>query len=212
MAQYPSSDVRQVRAEIAAAAARMVAQDGADYETARRKAVRQVLGTDRAHPDQLPDHAQIEDEVRQYQAIFIDPGQVARVHKLRGIALQVMDKLAPFSPYLTGSVLNGTAGEHDEIHLQLFADSAKEIEIFLLNQNLNIEISESPHFRGPRYDPVETVSFVWRDEGVHAQLYELDDLRGARKARPDGRLQRADAAALRALMDAEQAAGPTASI
>jgi len=34
---------------------------------------------------------------------------------------------------------------------------------------------------------------------VHAELYELNDLRGALKPR-EGRLQRADAAALRALM------------
>ncbi|TFW28358.1 hypothetical protein E4L96_02605 [Massilia arenosa] len=203
MAQNPSSGLAQLRAEIAAVAARMIAQDGADYDTARRKAARQILGTERFKPDQLPDNLQIEYEVRNYQAIFVDPGQTERVHKLRTTALQVMDALEQFHPYLTGSVLNGTAGEHDEIYLQLFAESAKEIEIFLLNKNLNIEISESPHFRGPRYDPVETASFMWRDEGVHAQLYELDDLRGALKPRSDGRLQRADAAAVRALMAEE---------
>lgn len=207
MAQASHFETQQLRAAIAAAAARMVVQDGADYDTARRKAARQVLGHERSQPNQMPDNAQIEDEVRQYQAIFVDPGQAARVRKLRTVALQVMDKLERFSPYLTGSVLNGTAGEHDDIHLQLFAESAKDIEIFLLNQNLNLEISESPHFRGPRYDPVETVSFMWRDEGVHAQLYELDDLRGALKPRADGRPQRADAAALRALMASDTAPG-----
>jgi hypothetical protein len=202
MAQIPSHELLQVRAEIAAAAARMIAQDGADVDTARRKAARQVLGTERPQASQLPDDAQIEDEVRQYQAIFVNPGQAARLHQLRTVALQVMDALAEFKPYLTGPVLNGTAGEHDDIHLQLFAESAKEIEIFLLNKNLNLDISETPHFKGPRFDPVETVSFMWRNEGVHAQLYDLDDLRGALKPRADGRLTRADASALRALMAA----------
>ena len=37
-------DTRQLRLEIAAAAARLVAQDGADYGSAKRKAARQVLG------------------------------------------------------------------------------------------------------------------------------------------------------------------------
>lgn len=202
MAQNPSHELLQVRAEIAAAAARMIAQDGADMDTARRKAARQVLGAKRPQAAQLPDDAQIEDEVRQYQAIFVHPGQAARLHQLRTVALQLMDALAEFKPYLTGSVLSGTAGEHDDIHLQLFAESAKEIEIFLLNKNLNLDISETPHFKGPRFDPVETVSFMWRNEGVHAQLYDLDDLRGALKPRADGRLTRADAAAVRALMAA----------
>jgi hypothetical protein len=97
-------------------------------------------------------------------------------------------------------VLNGTAGPHDDIHLQLFADSAKEVEIFLLNKNVQIDISETPHFKGPRYDPVETVSFLWNKEGVHAALYELDDMRGALKARSDGRQLRADIAGVRALL------------
>jgi hypothetical protein len=195
-----NNDVLQLRAEIAANAARMIAQDGADYDTARRKAARQVLGVDRPAPNLMPDNLQIEEQVRQYQALFGGPAQAARLSAMRETALQVMDQLADFRPYLTGAVLNGTAGEHDEIHLQLFADSAKEVEIYLLNRNVNIEISETPHFKGGRHDPVETVSFMWHKETIHAELYDLNDLRGALKPRADGRLQRVDAAGLRALM------------
>jgi hypothetical protein len=101
-------------------------------------------------------------------------------------------------------VLNGTAGEYDDVRLQLFADSAKEVEIFLLNRNINFELSETPHFKGARYDPVETVSFLWHNEAVHAELYEFHDLRGALKPRSDGRLQRVDAAGLRALMTTDE--------
>ena len=202
MMSTPIDDLQQLRAEIAAVAARMIAQDGADYGTAKRKAARQVLGEDTPGANLLPDNAQIEDEVRQYQALFFGDTQPARLQALRAIALQVMEALAQFSPYLTGAVLNGTAGEHDDIHLQLFAESAKEVEIFLLNRNVNIEISETPHFKGRRHEPVETVSFLWRNEGVHAELYEMNDLRGALKPRADGRPQRADAATLRALMAA----------
>jgi hypothetical protein len=197
-------DLQQLRLQIAAAAARLVAQDGADYATAKRKAARQVLGVDQPAANVLPDNIQIEDEVRKYQALFQGPGQAARLAGMRAAALEVMDALAEFRPYLTGAVLNGTAGEHDDIHLQLFADSAKDVEIHLLNKNINIEISETPHFKGARHDPVETVSFLWHNEAVHAELYEMNDLRGALKPRADGRLQRVDAAGLRALMNTDQ--------
>lgn len=196
----PTDDSALLRAEIAAVAARMIAQDGADYGSAKRKAARQVLGDEQPRANLLPDNSELEDEVRKYQALFCGDTQRARLHALRSVALQVMDALAAFSPYLTGSVLNGTAGEHDDIHLQLFADSAKEVEIFLLSHDVDIAVSETPHFKGRRHDPVETVSFMWHDEAVHAELYETNDLRGARKLRPDGRPQRADAAAVRALM------------
>jgi len=198
-----------IRAEIAAAAARLIAQDGADYGTAKRKAARQVLGEAQATANLLPDNNQIEQEVRLYHALFQADTQPARLFQLRTIALQVMEALPQFHPYLTGAVLNGTAGPHDDIYLQMFADSAKEVEIFLLGKNVNIDISESPHFKGPRFDPVETVSFLWHQEGVHVALYELDDLRGALKNRSDGKLLRADTAAVRALLlDSTLASGP----
>lgn len=199
-----NDDLQQLRTRIAATAARMIAQDGADYATAKAKAARQVLGVDRPAPNYLPDNFQVEDEVRRYQTLFQGPAQAARLKHLRGAALAVMDALAEFRPYLTGAVLNGTAGEHDAIHLQLFADSAKEVEIWLLGRNVDIDISETPHFKGGRHDPVETVSFMWHKESVHAELYEMNDLRGALKPRADGRLQRVDAAGLRALMMTDQ--------
>lgn len=201
--QNQNSDLFQLRAEIALVAARMIAQDGADYGTARRKAARQVLGVDQPKPNMLPDDLQLEDEVRKYQALFGGAAHAERLARLRAIALEAMQALADFNPYLTGAVLNGTAGEHDDIHLQLFADSAKEVQIYLLNRNVNIEISETPHFKGGRHAAVETVSFPWQRETVHAELYEYQDLRGALKPRADGRPQRLDAAGLRALIAAE---------
>lgn len=200
MMPTPIDDLSLLRAEIAAVAARMIAQDGADYASAKRKAALQVLGDRADLANLLPDNAQIEDAVRDYQALFQADTQPARLLALRQAALQVMDALAEFSPYITGAVLNGTAGEHDDIELQLFADSAKEVQIYLLNRNVTIDISETPHFKGARYDPVETVSFLWHGEGVHAELYEKHDLRGALKPRADGRPQRIDAAALRSMM------------
>lgn len=199
-----NDDLLSLRAQIAAAAARLIAQDGADYASAKRKAARQVLGVDAVAANLLPDNAQIEHEVRTYQALFQGPAQAARLARLRKCALEVMDALAEFRPYVSGAVLNGTAGEHDDIHLQLFAESAKEVELFLLNRNVDIAISETPHFKGARHEPVETVSFLWHKEAVHAELYDLDDLRGALKPRADGRLHRVDAAGLRALMITDQ--------
>ncbi len=181
----------------------MIAQDGADYATAKAKAARQVLGVDRPSPNYLPDNIQVEDEVRRYQSLFGGPARSERLRHLRMRALEVMEQLADFRPYLTGAVLNGTAGEHDDIHLQLFADSAKEVEIYLLGRNVDIDISETPHFKGGRHDPVETVSFLWKRETVHAELYDMNDLRGALKPRSDGRLQRIDANGLRTLINNE---------
>lgn len=193
-------DSAQLRLEIAAAAARLVAQDGADYGSAKRKAARQILGEQQGRPNLLPDDELIEQQLRQYNALFLADSQPARLFQLRTLALQVMEALEQFQPLLSGAVLNGTAGPHDEIYLQLFAESAKDIHIFLLNKNVLLDMSESPHFKGARYDAVETASFLWKNEGVHAAMYEIDDRRGALKVRADGKLLRTDIAGLRSLL------------
>lgn len=196
----PFDDATLLRNAIAAVAARLIAQDGADYSTAKRKAARQILGEARAGTCLLPDNALIESEVRLYNALFLADTQPIRLFKLRTIALRVMEALEQFHPLLSGAVFNGTAGSHAEIHLQLFAESAKQVQLFLLDKNIDIALSETPHFKGVRHAAVESVSFLWQQEGVHAALYELDDMRGALKPKADGTVMRTDCAGLRALL------------
>ncbi|MEK6349003.1 MAG: UDP-N-acetylmuramate--alanine ligase [Burkholderia sp.] len=202
-------DPRRVREEIAIAAARLIAEDGLDYAAAKRKAARQLLGDTRIAGEWLPDNDMIEAELHEYMALFQSDTQPAELARLRRVALDWMDRLAPFAPYLAGAVLNGTANAHSDIHLQTFSDSQKEVAIYLLNQNIQYDVSETRHFAG-RGD-VETLSFLWREGrdpdpiGIHVALYDADDLRGAVRADARGRLNRADAAALRALLDAPAA-------
>ena len=193
-----------LRARIAAAAARMIAQEGLDYQSAKQKAARQISGAHQRSADVLPDNSAIENELRLYNELFLSSTQPARLFKLRTLALQLMQELTQFQPFLTGAVLNGTAGMQAEICLHLFAASAKEVQWFLLNKNIVFDLSETPHFKGPRHAPVETVSFLWHGEGVHAVLYEHDDVRGALKLKADGKVLRADASVLRALLDASR--------
>jgi len=189
-----------VRAEIAVVAARLIAEEGASYGAAKRKAAKQVLGGDRASKEFLPDNELIESEVRIYNELFLGGSQPARLRRLRQLALDLMEELEQFHPYLTGAVMNGTAGEHSDIHLQLFTDNQKDVEIFLLNRDINFEVSETSHFK-PNRDPVETLSFMRAGEGVHLALYQTNDVRGALKAKSSGRVERADIDAVRLLIE-----------
>lgn len=204
-------DPQRVREEIAIAAARMIAEDGLDYSTAKRKAARQVVGETKIGGEFLPDNDQIEEEIREYQAIFQSESQPVVLRRMREVALEWMERLKPFDPYLTGAVLNGTAGEHSDVHLQCFCDNPKEVAIYLLNANIQYDVSETRHFAGRGY--VETLSFLHRvrneePTGVHIALYGTDDLRGAVRADGRGRLARANAAAVRTLLDHRDDAPP----
>ena len=195
-----------LRAEIATAAARVIAQDGIDYGTAKRKAAKRILGNTRIRGiNVIPDNAQIEEEVRTYNALFFANTQPIRLLHLRQLALEIMEQLAQFNPYLTGAVLNGTAGENSPIHLQLFTDNQKDITIYLLNKNIQFDVLEDPHFKGHSYyNHVEIIRFTYKGEDIHLALHDINDLRGNIKLTSGKRTERVNITTFRLLMGQEK--------
>jgi len=107
--------------------------------------------------------------------------------------------LADFSPTVTGAIANGTAGEHSNIHLQCFADSAKELGIFLMNQQINAQATTLPHFRFSQ-EQVQALIIDWQGELATIAVYSHLDQRGAMKPNAKGRIQRLDAKALQLIL------------
>ncbi len=133
--KHPHIDA--MRRDIASLAARLMAEDGiADYGLAKRKAARNLGAPD---SEALPTNHEVEEALRAYQSVFQEEELGLRLAALRQGALDLMRKLEQFHPYLTGPALDGTAGRYAEAEIELFADSAKEVEIFLLDQNFDFE-------------------------------------------------------------------------
>ena len=189
--------------ELAAAAARLVVDDGLDWGAARRQAAR-LLGLPARCP--LPDHARMEQAVREHIAIFCADTQPRELAALRRLALAWMERLAPFRPHLTGAVWNGTATRHSAIRLQLFCDDPKSAEIALIDQGARFEVQTVTGFRG---EPVDALCLtcpcpeLGEAADVVLAIYDHDDLRGALKPGADGRPARGDRAALWARMAEE---------
>lgn len=190
------TEAEALRSEIAVLAARMIAEDGADYGSAKRRAAKQLLGNQKLRGDILPDNSQVEQEVREYNALFFADSQPQRLLLLRQMALDVMQELERFNPYLVGAVLNGTAGKHSDIYLHLYTDNGKDVAIFLLNKDIDFEVSET---LSKRNELIETLSFLHDQEGIHLLLNNLDGLRTS------ARSERANIAALRLLIEQSQA-------
>jgi hypothetical protein len=195
-----------LRQEIAAVAARLIAEAGLDYRSAKRKAAQQVLddgrGTMSTLPrGALPDNAEVDLALREHLALF-DDGHPARVARMRAAALTLMRRLEAFQPYLTGAVWKGIVAEHAPIHLQLFHDDVKDIEMRLLDDGLTFEVGEVPHFRGDgaRAD-IEALMLTWHGEPAMLSLYSQDDLRGALRGVPAERGTAAEVERLLALTD-----------
>jgi hypothetical protein len=123
-----------MRNRIAQLAARLMAVDGIDdFALAKRKAARQIGAPDTRH---LPNNDEVEQALRAYQQLYQADEQQARLLHLRRNAREMMNLLAPFNPYLSGSVLSGSAGKYSDINILLFTDSVKDVEMFLINRGI----------------------------------------------------------------------------
>jgi len=188
--------------EIAAAAARLVVEDGMEYGPAKRKAAK-LLGRTSVRPAEMPANEAVEDEVRAYLQLFCADTQPAELRALREVAAQWMERLAPLRPHLAGAVWRGTATRLSAVHLQLYCDDSKQAEIFLIDQHVPYEVGSRPGPRGESVD-VLTLASTSRALGesvtVHLTVLDHDDLRGALKPDARGQTSCGDLAGLRRLM------------
>ena len=190
---------------IAQQAARMMAEDGVhDYAYAKKKASRQLGITENSV---LPTNAEIEEEIRLYHEIYNADEQPQMLAELRQAALATMQLFQRFNPHLTGTVLNGTAGKFAQTEIHLFADSAKEVEMFLLNQQIPYESSEKSYRLSDKPSkekkekvrktvPVFTLETEYGIQKI--SVFDVDDLRVATKNTSSS--ERLDLAGVQALL------------
>jgi len=197
-----------IRQLVAQQAARMMAEDGiSDYAYAKKKAGRQLGALENSS---LPSNAEIEEELKRYNALFLSEAQPENLLELRKHALYTMQLLAKFNPHLTGAVLDGTAGLLSETHIHLFADSIKEVEMFLLNAQIPFDVNEKSYRimndgkRDKKGDGRKTVPVFTLETDIgliKLSVFEVDDIRVPTKRAADGsNADRVNIEGLRALL------------
>jgi hypothetical protein len=192
-------------AEIAAAAARLIVEDGMEYGPAKRRVARD-MGVMRGRDHALPSNEAVEDAVRSYLALFHAQTQPAELAALRHVALRWMQRLAEFRPHLGGAVWRGTATRASAIHLDLYADDSKAPEIALINLGMKYDVSEGGAGRRGERRTVLTVGerCAEIDDRVmlHLVVHDHDDVRGALVPDAQGRTWRGDTRALQQVLAA----------
>ena len=193
-----------MRTRIAAAAARIMAEDGVDdFARAKRKAARQLGALD---TQALPRNEEIEAELRAYRSLY-QPEEHARViDQLRSVALDAMRALERFHPYLTGPDLKGIAGPYAEVDIQLFPDSAKDVEIFLLDRGIPFDTHEARRYSGDKAHAVSVITLVWDTVPVRLSVFDPRVERLALKTSVAGSvLERAGIPEVSALLSVDRA-------
>ncbi len=207
MTKKHSQRAEAIRRALALEAARIMTDQGiGDFLQAKRKAADRLGVYDVAV---LPKNVEIEAALREQQRLF---GGVAHDHSLkeqRRIALEAMHLLREFQPRLVGSVLTGTATNHSDINLHLFADSSESVAIRLLE----IAVPHEFYERRVRMDAERSLNFpALRFEAggrtVDATVFPVDGIRQSPYSPVDRRpMRRADPREVAELIEAGGDAG-----
>ncbi len=195
---------------IAQEAARLMYEEGVrEYRDAKRKAARQ-FGAEKALAlgSHLPSNAEIHAELERLIGVYEGEVLPERLLHMRLLALRFMEMLAPFRPYLVGSVLSGTVTERSDIDIHLFADSTEEVEEFLREREIAFESETISVRRGG--DFLEYPHIYLEDEGleIECSVYPSEDIRRVPKSSITGRpMERADENRLRRIIAGMPGAG-----
>jgi len=181
--------LRQIRLEVAAEAARIIATEGQhNFHAAKKKAAERIGVSERLA---LPSNIEVQDALTIYQDLYGGTAHRENLDHLRRTAVEAMQLLERFSPRLVGPVLDGTAGSHSRISLHIFADSVESVILFFLERDtvFRQEQRQIRWFSGEhRMVPLIIVNL----SGVEIELavFEPVHLRQAPPSPIDGRPQR----------------------
>jgi len=192
MAKKPPGRGDHLRSAIAQEAARLMAEHGIhDYLTAKRKAAERFGVSDASV---LPKNTEVEAALRAHHRLFGGPQHERVLTHQREAAIDAMELLADFQPRLVGPVLNGSATEHDDIQLHLFAETAEAVYILLMDRHLPHEVVERRvKMQADRTVTVPGLRFEVAQQRVEALVFPRDGIRQAPASPVDGRpMRRAD--------------------
>jgi hypothetical protein len=195
-----------VRAQVAAEAARIIATEGQyDFHAAKRKAVERIGVNERLA---LPSNLEVQEALVTYQNLYGGHQHSINLESLRLTAAQAMRQLEGYSPRLVGPVLDGSAGKHCRVSLQVFCDAAETLVLDFLERGLPFR-QEQKRIRGHDKNYLFVPVFVIEVNGISIELLLLPVL-GLRQPLPspiDGKpQQRASLAELERMLDLNNAA------
>jgi len=201
MSRHNVQRSENLRRALAQEAARIMAEHGIrDFLLAKRKAAERMNVS--ANEAVLPRNVEIEVALAEYQRLFGGESHVETLRDQRRAALNAMLYLHEFEPRLVGSVLSGTATEHSDVQLHLFADRAEEVTIKLMDEGIPHEVLEKRvRMNAERVLAYPGVRFDLDEQSIEATVFPTDGIRQAPVSPVDGRpMKRAGTSEVEALL------------
>ncbi len=179
----------------------MVEHGVRDFLFAKRKAAERFGVVDGAV---LPRNTEIEAALAEHQRLFGGEEHVESLLAQRLAAVEAMRWLREFQPRLVGPVLQGTATQHSDVQLHVFADRAESVAIRLIDNGIPHEVSEKRlKLNADRVLAQPTLHFEIDEQAIEVVVFPVDGIRQAPISPVDGKpMRRADLAEIEALIAA----------
>lgn len=163
----PEKETRQLVAE---EAARLIYEEGyRDYRLAKQKAATRMGAS--THGKSQPNNEEIEVALHAYISLFAEEEQLPILRQHREIAVEAMDFLQDFNPYLTGAALEGTSGPHSAVTLFLVANRAEDVIFFMEEERIPFQIHERKIRFGQQQDYFPLLRFYADDIEVELMIF-----------------------------------------
>lgn len=181
--------IRQIRMEVAAQAARIIATEGQhNYHAAKKKAAERIGISERLA---LPSNLEVKQALLLYQELYGGRAHTDNLVLLREAAVRSMQWLDLFSPRLVGTVLDGTAGEHSRVALHVFSESTESVILHFLEHGTPFsEEQRQIRWYDGKHRTVPLIVFELEDTTIELTLFEPVHLRQAPPSPITGKPQR----------------------
>lgn len=195
-----SARAEELRRAIAVEAARIMSEHGIeDFFTAKRKAAERLGVSDASA---LPRNTEVEAALAEYQRLFVADSHAHTLSEQRRAALMAMQLLQEFEPRLVGPVLSGTATEHADVDLHVFAERAEAVVLKLMDRGIPHELVERRvKMDADRILNFPAVRFTAGEQSIDATVFPRDGIRQSPYSPVDGKpMKRANTTELQALI------------
>jgi predicted nucleotidyltransferase len=193
----------KLRLMIAQEAARIMYEEKIlEYRDAKRKAAKRFGSVEALSlGSHLPSNVEIHRELQLLIGMFEEKVLPERLMFLRILALRYMELLAPFFPYLVGSVLSGVVTHQSDIDLHLFAESSEEVEQFLLEREIPFDSEVVSIRKGAEFIEYPHIYLEEEEVIIECTVYPPEERRKTFMSSITGKaMERADTKKLRRIV------------
>ena len=165
-----NAKVDRLRQVLADETAKIITIEGIkDFHRAKIKASERLGNSQHGS---LPSNFEIKQAIHSFQNTFL-PGYRNIIIAQRQAALEIMQLLHLYRPYLAGSVLEGISGINHPISIHVSCDTVESVIDTICNNNIEIETTECRLKLNNKFVYLPTISFVYKNFEVEVLVFSL---------------------------------------